>query len=55
MMIRYQNPDILGIIFPIIFLQEICGVCVSPSGTWRDVNDEVERAINLLWNPPPQL
>ena len=46
-MMKYENPEILSIIVPIVFLQERSKICGgSPSRTRRGVNDDAERAIN---------
>ena len=48
-MMRYENPEILSVIVPIVFPQSwaIENLGGSPSKTQRGVNDDVERAINL--------
>ena len=47
-MMRYENPEILSIIVPIVFPQgAIENLGGSPSKTWRGANDDVERAINF--------
>ena len=45
-MIRYENPEILNVIVPIVFPQERSKICGgSPSKTQCGVNDDVERAM----------
>ena len=47
-MMRYENPEILSIIVPIVFPQERSkNLGGSPSKARRGANDDVERAINL--------